>query len=120
MESDILVEHVTLEKFKLALLTSLSPELLRDPQIHFSALEDMLVLRIKGFVWGEQAKRREVSYPKDWWQAFKKRWAPKWFLARWPVENTTVVMDAKLIYPDINISLPDERHFLHINKTRIS
>jgi hypothetical protein len=28
----------------------------------------------------------ECSYPKDWWEAFKERWFPKFLLNRYPVE----------------------------------
>lgn len=27
----------------------------------------------------------EVSFPADWWQAVKERWAPVWWKKRWPV-----------------------------------
>lgn len=31
---------------------------------------------------------REITaqWPQDWWQAFRLRWFPPWWLARWPVE----------------------------------
>ena len=28
--------------------------------------------------------------PVDWWEAIKERWAPKWFLKRYPVRNDKV------------------------------
>lgn len=28
----------------------------------------------------------EEQWPQDWWEAVKDRWAPHWFLRRWPVK----------------------------------
>lgn len=28
----------------------------------------------------------DLKWPKDWWQAFKERWAPKFIKRRWPVQ----------------------------------
>jgi hypothetical protein len=33
-----------------------------------------------------------VQYPKDWWEAFKERWFPKWLLKRYPVRYRVVNM----------------------------
>lgn len=52
----------------------------------------------------------EFSYPKDWWQAFKDRWFPKWALKRWPVEKTRKVwnVDIKCAYPYFRPALSGE------------
>lgn len=31
----------------------------------------------------------QVSYPANWWEAVKERFAPKWFLKRYPVKYET-------------------------------
>ena len=31
---------------------------------------------------------RWVDVPRDWWQAARERWAPKWWLRRHPVKRT--------------------------------
>lgn len=55
-------------------------------------------------MWAEmptlQMQRHIAKYPRDWKQAFKERWAPGWFLRRWPVIYTEEVFDARLAYPD--------------------
>jgi hypothetical protein len=33
-----------------------------------------------------------VRYPKDWWEAFKERWFPKWLLERYPAQYNTVIV----------------------------
>ncbi len=53
-----------------------------------------------------------VKYPADWWQAVKQRFAPAWFLKRWPVEYT--VWEPFIVYPDIK--LPERMHFVRIRQ----
>jgi len=36
------------------------------------------------------------QWPKDWWQAVKERWAPRWYCRRFPVEYETFDMDQPL------------------------
>lgn len=45
-------------------------------------------------VWGCRTHTERVTYPEDWWQAFKQRWLPRWALRRWPVRQRTIEMDA--------------------------
>ena len=55
-----------------------------------------------------------ISYPSDWWQAFKERWLP-WLSARWsPVRRTTTTFNPNVYYPQLK--LPDEQSFLHIER----
>ena len=49
-----------------------------------------------------------ITYPKDWWQAFKLRWLPGWTLKRWPVEYTKHVISLREIYPAIKPQIPQE------------
>jgi hypothetical protein len=42
-----------------------------------------------------------VRYPLDWVQAFKERWAPKWFTDRWPVVYKTHVITARMLFPNL-------------------
>lgn len=32
----------------------------------------------------------EEKYPEDWWQAFRERWLPRWWLKRYPVVYQTI------------------------------
>jgi hypothetical protein len=48
----------------------------------------------------------ELRHPKTWWDAVKQRFAPKWFLRRWPVNE--VVWTARCYYP--TVSVPKLRH----------
>lgn len=56
-------------------------------------------------------ERADVSYPSDWWQAFRERWLPAWWLRRHPVRVTTrslaVRGEARALFPEV---WPLERH----------
>lgn len=38
----------------------------------------------------------ERRWPSDWWQAFKERWFPKWWLKRWPVNYQTISVHRRI------------------------
>src|SRR5574341_1521167 len=63
-------------------------------------LTNKISWHIRGYVWSEKLGKHTVSYPKDWWEALKQRFAPEWLLQRWPVECTKVVLEASALYPD--------------------
>ena len=56
---------------------------------------------------------RTIRYPKDWWQAFKKRWFPKKFKEWWPIEYK--IIDIYALYP--SIAMPDKFTGIHIQET---
>jgi len=98
-------------------------EQVRDEVFHRMAYQ------LRASLFGEHVERRTVSYPKDWWQAFKAQairffsdgaW-PKyghwpvfgdWLARRWPVEYTTVEIDVRALYH--SITLPHERHTIKV------
>lgn len=49
-----------------------------------------------------------VTFECDPWAALKKRW--KWFGRRWPVKQTHVKVDGKVLYPYLNVTFPLNRH----------
>jgi len=46
---------------------------------------------------------RTVRWPRDWWQAVKERFFPKWLLRRFPVMYKERVFQASLMLPKIVI-----------------
>jgi hypothetical protein len=46
-------------------------------------MTDEFVVAIEAWMWG--VKGESITYPKDWWQAFKGRWFPAWAKRRWPI-----------------------------------
>jgi len=44
-------------------------------------------------------QEEEHVYPATWWDAVKARFAPRWFLRRWPARYVTVSITGRHIYP---------------------
>lgn len=100
---------VELEKIRMGMIQTFSEYLLDvDMEIIQRHITDAFSVNIKGYLWGEEAAKREIQYPQDWWQAFKERWFPKCLLKKYPVIYTHIVMEAKAIYPNFRQSLPNE------------
>jgi hypothetical protein len=45
-----------------------------------------------------------VTFPRDWWQAVKERFAPRWFRRRWPVAYDRY--DAEMVFPQCKRQFP--------------
>jgi hypothetical protein len=69
--------------------------------IALHALQDVLVQR-----------ECMAEYPADWIEALKERFAPAWFLRRWPVRKARI--DMQVLYP--RIAFPRERHTVKIRQ----
>lgn len=61
---------------------------------------DGSVRRIVADIMGKK-RTESVSYPATWWEALKQRFAPAWFLRRWPVQLTTWTVDAFALFPEL-------------------
>jgi hypothetical protein len=55
---------------------------------------DQQVHRMRLSLLAHQGEPIVISYPRNWWDAVKARFAPVWFQARWPVQ-----FDTHTIYP---------------------
>lgn len=110
-----MIETAMLEQIKIGLQVAVSKELLGASVLEdfgLSMMCDKAVLSIRGFIWGEKANSASVSYPADWWQAFRARWFPGWWLARYPVRYQTKTMTGYVVYPDFKPALPDQPRVL--------
>lgn len=77
--------------------------------------DDMLremVYALRYEVLGVALDERVVKYPADWWQAFRARWFPAWWLRRRPVRNTEIRMTLKALYPQLPI---DQKPVYHVD-----
>lgn len=79
---------------------------------HDDYVTENLVRTLHAYVWSRKENSKSVSYPADWFEAFKERWFPKWALKRWPVKITTVTFEATSLYP--TIKLRPESHKAHL------
>lgn len=104
------VKQVVLERLQHHMTSALNGELLRNCRSdtflapHFDGVITQLLLSVMG----QHVEMIKVEYPRDWWQAFKERWFPNWWLRRWPAEMTYRTLAADVVYP--KIELPRERH----------
>lgn len=61
---------------------------------------EWLVLQLESEVMGRKAAERTWSdtahWPRDWWQAFKLRFFPRWLLNRFPVKYDSRVLRVRL------------------------
>jgi hypothetical protein len=98
---DIIKLHVMQELAQAEYVASVS-----DMSIEEYMGRETLHILIK-FVGQEKLYCTGVTYPRDWWQAFKKRYFPKWLLRFTPVAYTDWRVDTQIIYP--LIALPEQK-----------
>ena len=71
-----------------------------DYAYHFMAMR----LTMERSVWGKAGNDvAEASWPEDWWQHFRQRWAPAWWLRRHPVKRTYRKWTAHTLAPDLHL-----------------
>ena len=84
---------------KLALTYSNQPELIIRQAV------DQVVMRLVAMVPAQPTKPVSYKYPANWWEHVKERFAPKWFLKRFPVEYEIYSVEAKVFYPQIKLPM---------------
>lgn len=60
--------------------------------------------RVNAFVASSHVGGYMFRAPLNWWEAVKERFAPEWFLNRWPVEYRTEDIDVFALYPRVPLS----------------
>ena len=75
--------------------------LIKDMTIDAEAmLCDEMAYRFRCLLPAQPLKPAIFMHPRDWWEAFKERWFPKWALRRWPVVQTVHEWSGEDIYPE--------------------
>jgi hypothetical protein len=72
-------------------------------------------LRIRARLFGQKFDTLTVRYPADWWQAVRQRFAPAWWLRRYPVVEVVREFTPRIIYPRLQIAAPTAPHVLNID-----
>lgn len=69
-------------------------------RVYLSPKMELAICHITAMVKGSTIS--EISYPSDWWQAFRERWLPKWWLNGHPVDYTCWQVDKHYppLYPE--------------------
>lgn len=59
---------------------------------YWETARDIIITRFSGFFAGlaDETINIERRYPADWWQAFRERWFPAFWLRRWPVQYVEI------------------------------
>lgn len=107
--------EVVFEKVRLAAQMHLEPEAFLRNHLTVGVLLDQvsqrLVLDMRSFVLGNKAERVDVEekWPADWWQAFRERWLPAWWLKRHPVKYRMVSIhkDIWRVCPHVDVKCPE-------------
>ena len=69
----------------------------------------VMAIEMKVAIYGkDHPKKHVIRYPADWWEDLKERFAPSWFLDKYPVKFTEVTASLEELYPDLDIALPDK------------
>jgi hypothetical protein len=120
MSDQVETERVELYKEKLSALISMSPNIFNEPSLKVEKMAqwhyDEFVTRLIDFVWSEHLETQEIRMPEDWWQAFKERWFPKWYLKRNPVKYITKRIEAKALYPKLR--MPSQTPVIQISQMK--
>lgn len=133
-EPSVEITSVELQAFQFAVQEEMPDVQLRNVQVESfrDQIARRMAWRLRASLYGEQLQQQTVTYPKNATQVLKQGiirffaagawpWAGHWpWLAdyisrRWPVEYTTITLNARALYP--KLSLPHESHVVHIART---
>jgi hypothetical protein len=119
MSNEVGIKTVELERISFTLNQVIAPELAKqfvNPAKIRTMMDPMtqqMVITIQQDILGRATRQIYTEYPADWWQAVKERFAPHWFLRRWPIRYTKIELHADELYP--KIALPKESHALRLS-----
>ena len=113
-----LIRHEMLARFKIAVTVASNLKLQNILAMPDEARTNMateffangMTSRLVAVMAGELLEVPAAVYPRDWKEALKERFLPRWARRWWPVRYSRVVWEAVVLYP--LISLPDEAHYL--------
>jgi len=80
---------------------------LNEPDVKIMLDEKLKVIRllVKGYLCGKYFKPIIIEYPDGWWEAFRARWFPKWWLKTHPVKHVKHNIQFRQFYPDFRPAL---------------
>ncbi len=101
-------DKVVLNKSKLSLQNIATKRQLNNFGIELIEIAggDVIVRMEKICLSGKEKIIKEMQYPRDWWQAFRERWLPKWWLRLYPVQYKKVVT-REIIKMCPHLAVPD-------------
>jgi hypothetical protein len=60
-------------------------------------------LRMAVAIYARTIKHLDVAWPSNWWQHFRARWLPKWWLKKKPVKMERLEVAVEDLYPQIPV-----------------
>lgn len=110
------MREIKLEQIKHAVSQRIGRERLSRMRLDMEWVFDVdaMVMRLEQSVLSERLTDESVRWPATWWDAFKVRWMPQWWLRRWPAKYAHADFTVYRGYPDV--SMPDHRHTLSIQR----
>lgn len=82
----------------------------------FDFITQMVTAVITTAVYSQDLEVVVIEAPTTWVQHLKKRFAPRWFKDRWPVQYVTVKAQMRAHYPGIMV--PNQPHVLKVMRLR--
>ena len=110
MTDAIRTHEVTLEAIKFVAMQYVTQNAQIDSALEWASEE--IALRMIYRVYGQRLDEQVVRHPADWWQAFRARWFPRWWLTRHPVRERAHRMRLYALYPELPVQR--QRTSLHI------
>jgi hypothetical protein len=114
-----MIEKILLEKITFNITQTISREMLENA-VSIKVIEDLysdnFLFLLRAEVWGEKIDSHDIAWPKDWWQAFKLRWFPKWVLTRWPVIYEHHHVEVNVIYPEYRPEILGDKQKISIRR----
>lgn len=109
--SVILIKQILLEKVKLSYQYRISGVAIATLGVDAYAdiAADALVCFLQATLAGKRISDDvvEAKYPDGWWQAVRERWAPAWWLRRWPVRYRTIAVRGQVYRICPHMAVPE-------------
>ena len=115
------IKTIALERISFYSQHEISKALLEDKRLNIYVLDgyiDSMIIRLEAEILGKTTKEISASYPANWWEAAKERFAPLWIKRKYPIKHKTIKLTAKECYP--LIAIPEQQHSLQFCKTEVS
>jgi len=110
---DVATETVTLELRRIGMASIITDRITTEYAIETGKT----FARGYAGVFVQKVEKIEYKWPSNWWQHVKERFAPKWFLGKYPVVYSRKGHEVGLFYPDIAIPEYKQSHKVFITKT---
>jgi hypothetical protein len=108
--------EATLQRLQFYARTLLTEEVLRNTKVESYVDQRLrgLVIEMQAAIYGRKLGTDQYRWPATWWDAVKERFAPHWFLKRYPVQHRGVDVTAYHTYPTIKVhNNKPYLHFMH-------